>query len=59
MLRVFLGRRKHQNSASAGCLDQIFPVFVLYSASSSPGVRQLPWPGAQDALWRHRDRLCS
>lgn len=59
MLRVCSARRRHQGSASAACLDQIFPAFVSCLDASSPGVSQLPWLGAQDALWRHGDGLCS
>lgn len=59
MLRICSARKRHQDSASAACLDQIFPAFILHLATSSPGVSQLPWLEAQDALWRHGDGLCS
>lgn len=59
MLRVCSARRRHQDSTSAVCLDQIFPVFISCLDASSPGASCLPWLGTQDTLWRHRDGLYS
>lgn len=59
MLRICSARRRHRDSISAVCLDQILAVFISCLDASSRVASCLPWLGTQDALWRHRDGLYS